>query len=53
MWEEGTLTFGGENTFESVGDFIFRNYDVRHEGNPKKKMKRSSILTETYKYHNL
>lgn len=53
MWEQGRLTFPGGNTFEQVGDFIFRTYDVRHEDNPQKSMKRKSIVTETYEYHNL
>lgn len=53
MWEQGQLTLPGENAFEQVGDFIFRTYDVRHEDNPRRSMKRKSIVTETYEYHNL
>lgn len=52
-WEQGRLTLPGENAFEQLGDFIFRTYDVRHEDNPKKSMKKTSIVTETYEYRNL
>lgn len=52
-WEAKEFTTPNKNTFESVGEFIFRTYDVRYENDSEKSMKLKSIQTETYLYRNL
>lgn len=48
MFRNGLLVFEKNNTIEHLAEFIYQNFLIRQESNPKKFLKLSSIKTKLY-----